>query len=110
MKGIARSQVWWPVESIVHNCDACQGLRVQPPVMQLRTWPSGPYIDFAGPFMGSMFLIVVDACSKVAGGDPYMGTVSAGRTVEVFFRYGVPQVVVSDNGPQFTTQEFGDLM
>lgn len=123
MKGIAQSRVWWPgietdIENAVHDCEACQSLRTNPPSNPLYPWPwpSGPWerihIDFAGPFMGSMFLIVVDAYCKwleVVS----MATISTGKTVEVlrdlFGRYGLPQVVVSDNG-QFTAREFSDFM
>ena len=67
MKGIALSRVWWPgidqdIETMVHNCSACQETRNQPPPSPLHSWPwpSTPWerihVDFAGPFMGSMFL------------------------------------------------------
>ena len=43
-----------------------------------------------------------------------MTTTSASKTVEVlrdlFSRYGLPQVVVSDNGPQFVSKEFSEFM
>ena len=45
-------------------------IMMSPLVAQLHTWewPSQPWsilhIDFAGPFMGKMFLVIVDAHSK----------------------------------------------
>ena len=70
-------------------------------------------MDFAGPFMGSMFLVVVDAYSKWLEVIP-MTTTSAGKTIallrQLFARYGLPQILVSDNGPQFTTKEFEECM
>ena len=124
MKAVARSRVWWPgidqdIERMVDDCQACQEWRRQPPPSPLCTWPwpSGPWervhVDFAGPFKGSMFLVVVDAYSKWLEVVP-MTTTSAGKTIEVlrelFSRYGLPQVLVSDNGPQFTASEFGQFM
>ena len=120
MKGIARSRVWWPgidqdIESAVASCEACQGSRANPPAVTLHpwVWPSGPWdrihVDFAGPFMNSMFLIVVDAYSKWVEVVP-MSVTSTSKTIEVLremlARYGLPRVLVSDNGPQFTSQEF----
>ena len=107
------------IERMVDDCQACQEWRRQPPPSPLCTWPwpSGPWervhVDFAGPFKGSMFLVVVDAYSKWLEVVP-MTTTSAGKTIEVlrelFSRYGLPQVLVSDNGPQFTASEFGQFM
>ena len=75
MKRITRSRVWWPsidqdIESAVASCEGCQGSWANPPAVTLHplVWPSGPWdrihIDFAGQFMNSMFLLVVDAYSK----------------------------------------------
>ena len=69
--------------------------------------------DFAGPFMGKSFLLVVDAHSKWPEGQE-MKTITAAKTIEVlrqlFAAYGLPEQVVSDNGPQFTVEEFKDCM
>ena len=76
-------------------------------------WPARPWqrvhIDFAGPFLGTMFLIVVDAYSKWPEVVP-MTTTSATKTIEelrsMFARNGIPDQIVSDNGPQFIAAEF----
>ena len=75
MKSVARAQVWWPclnaaIEQTVYNCQTCQGNRKRPPHIPLNPWPwpTAPWervhIDFAGPFMGYMYLVVVDSHSK----------------------------------------------
>ncbi len=54
----------------VKLCDACQRTRKLPPVAPIQPWewPERPWarlhIDYAGPLLGHMFLVVVDAHSK----------------------------------------------
>ena len=66
-------------------------------------------MDFAGPFAGKMFLIVVDAHSKWPEVH-IMSSTTAAKTIavlrELFARYGLPHQLVSDNGPQFAAEEF----
>ena len=75
MKAIARSTVWWPgidgeIEAKVHGCSECQVNQKAPTAAPMHPWewPARPWsrihIDYAGPFRGKMFLIVVDAHSK----------------------------------------------
>ena len=75
MKGLARSFVWWPgidqqIEETVKSCEVCQKTRHSPPPAPLHPWefPDAPWerlhADFAGPFLGKMFLVVIDAYSK----------------------------------------------
>ena len=71
------------------------------------------HVDFAGPFQGKMFLLVVDAHSKwpeVVN----MTTTSAQCTIEelrrMFASYGIPEQLVSDNGPQFVSGCFEEFM
>ena len=75
MKALARSYLWWPgmdgeIEKVVKTCSSCQTNLPSPPAAQLHPWewPSEPWsrlhVDFAGPFMGHMYLILVDAHSK----------------------------------------------
>ena len=71
------------------------------------------YIDFAGPFMGKMFLIVVDAHSKWPEVITVPSTASQ-HTINVLMmlssRYCLPEQIVSDNGPQFCSEEFACFM
>ena len=124
MKVLARSYVWWPsidkdIEHSVKGCVGCQLHQNMPQAAPLHPWewPSGPWqrihIDYAGPFLGSMFLVVVDAHSKWPESFVMKSTTSQ-QTIqklrEIFSRNGLPEQLVSDNGPQFTSEEFGNFM
>ena len=112
MKAIARSYLWWPgldqeLESLAKSCLQCSVTKGTP---QLHpwVWPEAPWqrvhIDFAGPFMHKMFLVVVDACTKWPE-VVIMSDTTAEKTVDalraIFATHGLPEQVVSDNGPQF---------
>jgi len=80
-------------------------------------WPTKPWqrihIDYAGPFQGNMYLVVVDAHSKwpevfEMSQSTTVKTISAPR--HLFAAYGLPEQVVSDNGPQFTSEDFKEFM
>lgn len=119
MKELARSYFWWPgldkhIEENAAQCTTCQTVRNTPPPAAVHPWewPAEPWqrvhIDFAGPFEGRMLLVVVDAHSKwpdVA----IMKSTTTGKTIErleeMFSRYGLPEQLVSDNGPQFVAEE-----
>ena len=62
------------------------------------------HVDFAGPLNGQMFLLVVDAKSKWIEVFP-MSSTTASMTILalrfLFATHGLPEVIVSDNGPQF---------
>ena len=75
MKALACSYIWWPgmdaeIDNLVKTCPVCQQSHPAPAVAPLHSWecPSEPWsrlhLDFAGLFMGHMFLILVDAHSK----------------------------------------------
>ena len=123
MKAVARSYFWWSgldeaIERTAKSCPACQAVKSSPPAAPFHpwVWPDAPWkrvhIDFAGPFLGKMFLIAVDAHSKW----PEVVTMSSTTsqlTIDVlrslFSRYGLPEQLVSDNGPQFTSEEFAQF-
>jgi len=120
MKSLARSLMWWPgidkeIEDMVKHCTECQQSQSTPPSAPLHPWkwPTRPWarlhVDFAGPMDGRMYLIVVDAHSKWMEVLP-MTTATALTTIQhlrtLFARFGVPESLVSDNGPQFTAAEF----
>ena len=67
------------------------------------------HLDFAGPFLGHMYLVVVDAYSK--GLDvQLMNSVTSESTIaklkNTFATHGLPQKIVTDNGPSFTSSMF----
>ena len=120
MKSLAQLHVWWPnvdndIAQIVSDCSRCQLTRNKPPQAPLHPWdwPSFPWqrvhIDFAGPFMGKMFLLAIDAHSKWIEVE-ILSNVTSETTIdklrEMFARYGLPEQLVSDNGTQFTSHEF----
>ena len=80
-------------------------------------WPSSPWervhIEFAGPFLDRMFFVLVDAHSKWPE-IVEMKTTTSTKTIEVlrsiFSRNGIPAQIVSDNGSQFSSDEFATFM
>ena len=124
MKGLARGYVWWPnmdeeLEKCVKSCEECQSNRKSPPVapMHAWSWPSKPWsrihIDYAGPFMGAMFLVIVDAHTKwmevhKTASSTTAATIGLLRTT--FATLGLPEVVVSDNAANFTSDEFAKFL
>ena len=124
MKTLARSYVWWPgmakeLETRVQNCERCQETQNSPAPAPLHPWewPREPWtrihLDFAGPFQGHMFLVLVDAESKWIDVIP-MTTTTAKATITkllaVFSVHGLPERVMTDNGPQFTSLEFKEFL
>ncbi|XP_033637865.1 uncharacterized protein K02A2.6-like [Asterias rubens] len=124
MKSLGRSYVWWPcmdkdIESKVKQCSPCQTSRQSPPVAPLHPWewPQRPWsrlhVDYAGPFMGRMFLIIVDAHSKWLDIHA-MHSATSLATVEklrqTFATHGLPDIIVSDNGSNFTSAEFQEFL
>ena len=120
MKALARSHVWWPdidkqIEECAKACSVCQSNKGAPSKAPLHPWqwPSSPWerihLDFAGPVAGKMLLVVTDAHSKWPE-VVVMNSTSSARTItvlrEMFARFGLPQQIVTDNGPQFTANEF----
>ncbi|XP_026581555.1 uncharacterized protein LOC113454394, partial [Pseudonaja textilis] len=116
MKALARSYAWWPgtdkqIETWVAVCSKCQESRANPPAAPIREWetPRGPWsrlhIDFAGPTKGYTFLITVDAYSNWLEVSTMRTTTTEAvidKLNRLFATHGLPDVIVSDNGPQFT--------
>ncbi|UYV69343.1 K02A2.6-like, partial [Cordylochernes scorpioides] len=124
MKAIARSHVWWPgmdkaIENKVERCKNCQLVRNNPKPSPVHPWtaPVKPWsrihVDYAGPFHGRTFLIVVDSMSKWPEAI-IMDHCTATATVRVlrslFAVHGLPDQVVSDNGRMFVGHEFQEFL
>ena len=104
-------QIW-------RNCTTCQKFRGEPPQAVLHPWgwPKQPWVrvhaDFAGPFLGKMFLSLVDAHSKWIEVHITTSTTSS-VTIEMrstFATFGIPETLVTDNGPNFTSVEFENFL
>ena len=105
-------------EDSVQRCQICQEHQHSPPVAPLHPWewPSQPWsrlhLDYAGPFKGQMFLILVDAYSKWLDAI-VMSSITAAKTIEklrnVFATHGIPKKIVTDNGPSFASEEFREF-
>ncbi len=120
MKDLARYYAWWPhiddeIEHLVTTCSSCQENRPRAPEVPLFSWnvPSEAWarihVDFAGPFEGHMWLVVIDAYTKwieVCKMKSTSTTATVRKLREIFARFGLPRTIVSDNGPQFTSDEF----
>ena len=124
MKALARSYIWWPgmdkeIEQAAKGYTGCQLTQNNPQTAPLHAWewPARPWqrihVNFAGPFLVTIFLVVVDSHSKWPEVIP-MTTTSAARTIEelrkLFATHGLPEQLVSDNGCQFTSDEFRTFM
>ena len=122
MKSRARRLVWWPtldsdIDGLSRSCEACLNHANNPP-KEYGTWPQTTrplervHVDF-GDYKGQMFLILVDTYSKWPE-VVMMSSTTAQRTVTelrtIFARLGIPEVLVSDNGPQFSSEVFRDFM
>ncbi|KAK3739921.1 hypothetical protein QZH41_004932 [Actinostola sp. cb2023] len=93
MKALARSYLWWP--------------KLDSAIEEMRI-----HVDYA-EFEGVYYLVVVDAHSKWPEVFATSST-TATKTIDLlsvlFAAYGLPEELVSDNGPQFTSEEFGNFM
>ena len=99
----------------VSSCNTCQSMRSDPSPPQIHPWtfPARPWsrihVGFAGPISGCTYLVVVDAYSKFPEAVK-MSTTSAKATVttlhDIFSGHGFPEIILSDNGSQFTATEF----
>ena len=103
------------LEQKVKECSKCQLNQKLPPTAPLHPWdwPERPWArihaDYAGPFMGKMFLLMVDAHSKwlevhIVNKATSQSTIEKMRAT--FATHGLPEMLVTDNGTAFTSSEF----
>ena len=120
MKSLAKLHVWWPsidenIESFVKACNNCAETAHDPTKVPLHQWdiPAKPWqrlhIDFAGPYRGKMWMLVMDAYSKWPE-VCIMESTTAETTIKqlqhIFATHGLPLQIVTDNGPQFVADKF----
>ncbi|XP_049270261.1 uncharacterized protein K02A2.6-like [Rhipicephalus sanguineus] len=120
MKAVVRSHVWWPamdddVTASVQACRTCQENQRLPRRVPVKSWPfperpwSRIHVDYAGPLRNAYLLIAVDAYSKWIEVFP-VPSLSTPATIgclrKMFATHGLPDVVVSGNGPTFVSEEY----
>ena len=118
MKGIARSHVWWPDldQNIDYVMKLCQNCQLQQTTLVAATvhpliWPQVPWyclhIDYCGPFLGYMWLVMVDATTKWVEVIPAK-EVNSEQTIQALntILRGLVGQIWSDNSTTFTSEEF----
>ena len=66
------------------------------------------YVTIAGPFLGKMFLVMVDAYSKFLEIVPMTHATSTNTITalrHIFSYFGLPEHLVTDSGTQFTSDD-----
>ncbi|MCP3662467.1 MAG: DDE-type integrase/transposase/recombinase, partial [Gammaproteobacteria bacterium] len=127
MKRLLREVYWWPsinkdAERLVRYCEACQRSaksRPATPMPETRIpTPEKPAVQYAldicGPFHNGRSLVVLIDCFTRYPEILDTKDTTSGRVIrwmkDLFSRYGNPEGIVSDNGPQFTSAEFENFL
>lgn len=119
MKLLARSFIWWPsidsfIEKYVANCSICQKTQNKTKDCPNFSWPPTTYpfervhVDLF-QYQNTDFLIVVDDYSKWIDVHILLktNTITVVDKLKYIFSYfGFCRNLVSDNGPQFRSDEF----
>lgn len=120
MKALARCFCYWKnidthIEQYIKSCRACCMKQNEPPKETIHKWESASHpwqrihIDFAGPDAGLYYFIVVDSYTKWVEVLPTKTTNTdwcIRQLRNMFSTFGIPSVLVSDNGPQFKSCMF----
>ena len=114
----ARQSLWWPglsrqLEELVKNCSECRKFTNQRSEPLIPTaLPELPWQRVGTDLFelkGHSYLLIVDYYSRfieVARLNRTTADEVILHTKGVFARHGIPEVVVSDNGPQFSSEAY----
>ena len=114
----AKESVWWPgisddINTFIHNCDTCcRDFPITTQPLIPTKLPERPWEKVASDLFelkGTPYIIVVDYLSRYIEILKLTTTTSSSIIVamkSIFSRHGIPNVVVSDNGPQYASKEF----
>ena len=116
------TSVWWPginheIQNMVQQCPTCaqnRSPRKQPLIpTPLPNYPWQKVVTDLFHLNGATYLLTVDYFSRYPEVQR-LSTLSSQAVIEAlkacFSRYGIPEVVVSDNGPQYSSQEFASFV
>jgi len=117
----ARSSVWWPglskqISDLVKCCPECakEFTPNKEPLIPTAL-PEYPWQKVGSDLFtlqGVQYLVVVDYFSRYPEVVKLPTTTSQSvikALKSMFARFGIPEIVVSDNGPQYSSQEFADF-
>lgn len=111
----ARVSVWWPgiskqIEKMVHNCLHCEKnlARTTHPYIttqlsMVENWIS-PFHAKWNHIFDSLWLLF-----EISWGDTFTSASVISALKPIFVGYGIPEELVSDNGPQYAPQEVSDF-
>lgn len=118
----ARDRVYWPamnsdIKEAVAKCDVCAEYQASNPQQPLQTHkiPDRPWSRLAADLFtlhSKDYIVLVDYYSDFVEVSPLKQTTSSAiiKFMRVqFSRYGIPDILVSDNGPQFASREFAEF-
>ena len=122
MKQRARQTIFWPgiskeIEDAVSQCAACQEYQNQNPreEMVMSDIPDYPW-QIVGTDLfhwdGNDYLLLVDYYSRFTEVECLYSLKSCtviNKMKMIFSRYGIPEIVRSDNGTQYTSREFEEF-
>ena len=117
----ARQSVWWPLmskelEELVRSCTECckaQQQRAQPLIPSAL--PELPWQKVASDLFHwnqKTYLLLVDYFSRyveIARLDQLTANEVINHTKSIFARHGIPEEVVTDNGPQYASQAYSEF-
>ena len=120
MKSLARTAVYWSgmnaeIMDLCHQCTACAEHQKKPSKLASHPWmlPEKPwshvYINHAINFLGSNWLILIDAHSKYSSIHPtnFTSTKSTTDLLEQdLAHFSYPHTIVMDNATSFSSEEF----
>ena len=114
-----RQSVWWPgannqLQQLIQDCEICSKMasrRMEP--LESSRFPELPWQHIATDIMelkNRKYLVLIDYYSRYMELQLLENLSSSGVVINhmksIFARHGIPQVVTSDNGPQFAASEF----
>ncbi len=114
----AKQTVWWPglskqLQALVENCTECIKERINPPEPLMPTsLPERPWQRVGSDLFhlnGANYLLVIDYYSRYIEIAKLSMTTSQdiiNHMKSMFARHGIPEILMSDNGPQFSAELF----
>ena len=114
----ARQSVWWPgisedIKTMIQKCRICSQHRTQHPEPLIPTsFPEYPWQRVATDLFEwkkTSYLLLIDYYSRYIEISSLSSTMSKAviqRMKGIFGRHGIPECLMSDNGPQFSSHEF----